>query len=110
MRQSDETTCFSCGSTIRREVGECPYCGSAVSAGPVMAAPATVVPGSASHSTAPGGVDTIGAGRYVINFILAGFIGLGLSYFLRNQGWLATFICIPIFILIFIYFASQGSP
>ncbi len=36
--------------------------------------------------------DVIGAGRYILNFLLAGFIGLALSYFLRFRGWLATWI------------------
>ncbi len=36
--------------------------------------------------------DVIGAGRYILNFFLAGFIGLALSYFLRFRGWLATWI------------------
>lgn len=36
--------------------------------------------------------DVIGAGRYILNFLLAGFVGLALSYFLRFRGWLATWI------------------
>ena len=36
--------------------------------------------------------DVVGAGRYILNFLLAGFVGLALSYFLRFRGWLATWI------------------
>jgi hypothetical protein len=36
--------------------------------------------------------DEIGAGRYIISFILAGFIGLGVAYFLRKEGWLAVWL------------------
>jgi hypothetical protein len=45
------------------------------------------------------GQDVVGAGRYILNFFLAGFIGLGLSYFLRRRGWLATWISLPILVL-----------
>lgn len=36
------------------------------------------------------GEDIVGAGRYILNFLLAGLIGLALAYFLRRRGWLAT--------------------
>jgi hypothetical protein len=36
--------------------------------------------------------DVIGTGRYVLSFVLAGVIGLGVAYLLRNQGWLAIWI------------------
>jgi hypothetical protein len=48
--------------------------------------------------------DVIGAGRYIISFVLAGFVGLGIAYFLRNEGWLAVWInaaiCIAIVVLL----------
>ena len=114
MRQPDETTCFTCGSTIKRDVRLCPQCGATIAAGPAMAAPAV-----AGRSFAPSAVqtasglsgapDVVGAGRYVLNFLLAGVIGLVLTYLLRNHGWLATWICIPILILVVIVLTSVGS-
>ena len=50
--------------------------------------------------------DTVGVGRYVLNFLLAGLLGLGLTYFLRKRGWLATWLCIPILILVVMYYVS----
>ena len=43
--------------------------------------------------------DVVGAGRYILNFFLAGLIGLGLSFFLRFRGWLATWISLGVFIV-----------
>ncbi len=40
--------------------------------------------------------DVVGGGRYALNFLLAGFVGLGLSYFLRRRGWLATWLSLPV--------------
>ncbi len=48
--------------------------------------------------------DVVGAGRYILNFFLAGFIGLGLSFFLRFRGWLATWISLGVFIVAIIVF------
>jgi hypothetical protein len=45
------------------------------------------------------GGDTVGAGRYILSFFLAGFIGLAVQYFLRYRGWLATWINLAIFTL-----------
>ena len=53
--------------------------------------------------------DVVGAGRYVLNFILAGFIGLGLTYFLRYRGWLATWISVAVFIVGVILIAVIAS-
>ena len=36
--------------------------------------------------------DVVGSGRYILSFILAGFIGLGIQYGLRKKGWTATWI------------------
>ena len=125
MRQPDETTCFTCGSTIKRDVRLCPQCGATIAAGPAMAGPAMAGPavagsvmqaGSyASSAVQPaygrsGAQDVVGAGRYVLNFLLAGFIGLILTYLLRNHGWLATWICIPVMIFVVIVLASAGPP
>jgi len=53
--------------------------------------------------------DVAGTGRYILNFFLLGFIGVGLTYFLRYQGWLATWICLPIFVvLVILVVASSG--
>ena len=109
MRQPDETTCFSCGSTIKRDVRLCPQCGQSIAAGPEMQvrsfAPRAVQPVSGLS----GEQDVVGAGRYVLNFLLAGVIGLVLTYLLRNHGWLATWISIPVLILGVIVLASIGS-
>ena len=109
MRQPDETTCFTCGSTIKRDVRLCPQCGQAIAAGPEMQvrsfAPSAVQPASGIS----GAQDVVGPGRYVLNFLLAGVIGLVMTYLLRNHGWLATWICIPILILGVIVLASLGS-
>ena len=119
MRQPDETTCFTCGSTIKRDARLCPQCGATISAGPAMAGPAVAGSAMQARSYAPSAVqpaygrsgapDVVGAGRYVLNFILAGFIGLILTYLLRSHGWLATWICIPIMILGVFVLMSLGS-
>lgn len=41
-------------------------------------------------------IDTIGPGRYILNFLLLGVIGLGIAYFLRNRGWLSVWISVAI--------------
>jgi hypothetical protein len=51
-----------------------------------------------------------GVGRDILNFLLAGFIGLGLTFFLRRQGWLATWFCVPICILATVYLVAVGGP
>lgn len=113
MRQPDETTCFTCGSTIKRDVRLCPQCGATIAAGPAMAGPAMQVRSIAPSAVQPvyglsGARDVVGPGRYVLNFLLAGFIGLILTYLLRNHGWLATWICIPVLILLVIVLTSVG--
>ena len=49
--------------------------------------------------------DTVGIGRYIISFLLAGFIGLAVQYGLRKQGWTATWINIVIFVILVILFS-----
>jgi hypothetical protein len=53
--------------------------------------------------------DVVGTGRYVLNFALAGLVGLGLTYWLRERGWLATWISLAICILVVILYASAGA-
>ena len=104
VRRRDETTCFTCSSVIKRDVGLCPQCGAAIAAGPAMTSLSHtqgVRPQAIRVADEP---DVVGAGRYVLNFCLAGLIGLGLTYFLRKHGWLATWICIPILILAVMYY------
>ena len=45
------------------------------------------------------GEDVVGPGRYILNFLLAGILGLVLTYFLRHNGWLATWISLGICVL-----------
>lgn len=40
--------------------------------------------------------DVVGPGRYILNFFIASFIGLTLTFFLRRQGWLATWISLGV--------------
>jgi tetratricopeptide (TPR) repeat protein len=53
--------------------------------------------------------DVAGAGRYILNFLLLGFIGLALTYFLRRQGWLATWICLALFVVVVILVAAASG-
>lgn len=43
--------------------------------------------------------DVVGTGRYVLSFLLAGFIGLAIQYALRKKGWMATWINAVIFVV-----------
>jgi hypothetical protein len=116
-RQPDETICFSCGTTVKRSFDNCPNCGSRIAAGPSHATPTLQsapadrawenLPAGATGTAGDAGEDVVGAGRYILNFILAGLLGLGLTYFLRRSGWLATYICIPIFILGVLYLSTR---
>jgi len=53
--------------------------------------------------------DVVGAGRYVLNFFLAGLIGLGLTYLLRERGWLATWISLAVLVVVIILFVASGA-
>lgn len=109
MRQPDETTCFTCGSTIKRDAQFCPQCSAEIATGPGMEVRSFEEGVYRPKSHAAAEADVAGAGRYILNFLLAGVIGLGLTYVLRTKGWLATWICIPIFILVVVVLASVGS-
>ncbi len=103
VRQPDETICFRCGATVKRDAGSCPSCGSRIAAGPphmgaqAMQPVEPVQPAFSAPTVVL--VDEVGAGRYVLNFFLAGLIGIGLTYLMRNQGWSATWISAVIFVL-----------
>jgi len=53
--------------------------------------------------------DVVGTGRYVLNFFLAGLIGLGLTYLLRERGWLATWISLAVLVGVIILFVASGA-
>ena len=52
--------------------------------------------------------DVVGAGRYILSFLLAGIVGLAIQYGLRNSGWAATWINAVIFVIIGAVFAATG--
>jgi tetratricopeptide (TPR) repeat protein len=52
--------------------------------------------------------DVAGPGRYILNFFLAGFVGLLITFLLRNHGWLATWISLAIFMAGVIILAAAG--
>jgi len=55
------------------------------------------------------GEDIVGLGRYVLNFFLAGLLGLVFTYFLRHEGWLATWISLGIFVVGVIALVASGA-
>jgi tetratricopeptide (TPR) repeat protein len=71
---------------------------------------------SSSQWTAPavprthdyGSQDVVGPGRYILNFFLAGFVGLVVTFFLRNNGWLATWISLAIFVIVLVILVAAG--
>jgi len=52
--------------------------------------------------------DMAGPGRYILNFFLAGFVGLLITFLLRNHGWLATWISLAIFAVGVIILVAEG--
>ncbi len=52
--------------------------------------------------------DVVGAGRYILSFLLAGIVGLAIQYGLRKQGWTATWINAAIFVIIVALVAATG--
>ncbi len=52
--------------------------------------------------------DVVGVGRYILSFLLAGIIGVGVQHALREEGWLATWINVGIMIVMVFVFAAIG--
>jgi tetratricopeptide (TPR) repeat protein len=55
-----------------------------------------------------GSEDVVGPGRYILNFFLAGLVGLVITFVLRNHGWLATWISFAIFVVGLVILAAAG--
>jgi tetratricopeptide (TPR) repeat protein len=55
-----------------------------------------------------GSEDVVGPGRYILNFFLAGLVGLVVTFVLRNHGWLATWISLAIFVVGLIILVAAG--
>ena len=55
-----------------------------------------------------GSEDVVGPGRYILNFLLAGLVGLVVTFVLHNHGWLATWISLAIFVAGLIILAAAG--
>jgi len=55
-----------------------------------------------------GSQDVVGPGRYILNFLLAGLVGLVVTFALRNHGWLATWISLAIFVVGLMILAAAG--
>jgi hypothetical protein len=70
--------CTNCGGQIG-EGAFCPNCGSPAGG----AAPAT----GARLRDDGKPADPAGTGRYILSFLLAGLIGLGIQYWTRDYGW-----------------------
>jgi hypothetical protein len=104
VRDADETICFKCNAIVKRDARLCPQCGGTIATGPSYVAQAPPqIPGASPD----GGTgltysyqqeDVVGIGRWVLNFLLAGLLGLAITFFLRKQGWMATWICGAIFV------------
>ena len=52
--------------------------------------------------------DVVGPGRYILRFLLAGLLGLGIQYWLREKGWTATWINAALFILVVTIVVGAG--
>ena len=87
--------CTRCGVQNRAGAAFCANCGNAL--GPPRRA--------MSRSSESEDEDVVGRGRYLLSFLLAGFIGLGIQYALRRKGWMATAINVPIGITALIFLA-----
>lgn len=53
--------------------------------------------------------DKVGAGRYILGFLLAGPLGLWANYWARYYGWRGTWITIGILIAAIVLLAVTGS-
>lgn len=107
--------CSQCGTEVSPGSAFCHSCGSQVMAGAEAApgvGPSPYRPSSIASGSPAAPVeerDIVGAGRYILNFLLAGLIGLALTYFLRYRGWLATWISVAIFVVAVILIAASGA-
>jgi hypothetical protein len=112
VREADETICFKCNAIVKRDVRLCPQCGSSIAVGP-QAAPSGIATPSEQD---PQGLtysyqedDVVGIGRWVLNFIIAGFLGLIITFFLRKQGWTATWVSLGVTVALTVaYIALAG--
>ena len=84
--------CHMCGTKMHTMRTYCATCGASVGS----------APSEIRYDSSPVGapVDKAGVGRYVLSFILAGFIGLGIQYLTRNYGWMGVIINGLIFMVI----------
>lgn len=53
--------------------------------------------------------DKVGAGRYILGFLIAGPLGLWANYWARYYGWRGTWISIAIFIAAIVFLFLTGS-
>ena len=98
--------CTSCGAENSAGATYCSGCGRAVTALHRNAPRAA----QAARDLYPPVMDedVVGTGRYVLSFVLAGFVGLAIQYGLRKKGWMATWINAVIVVMIVILFAAAG--
>jgi hypothetical protein len=107
--------CLRCGTEIPQDADFCHKCGSRTMAGVESARginPSTQSPSTlASEPTAASRAETdkVGVGRYILSFCLAGLIGVAITFSLRNHGWLSTWICLPIFVIVIILIAATAG-
>lgn len=59
-----------------------------------------------TYVTSGGYEEEVGTGRYVLSFLFAGFIGLGVQYALRKKGWLGVGVNVAIGILALIIISA----
>ena len=105
-RGADEIYCPSCSSAIGRGLAVCPQCGKGVpfelqgvSEGDMRQFRQPVRQPIGQPATSTPEQDVVGAGRYIINFIIAQIPGLIITFLLRRHGWLATWVCVAWVIL-----------
>jgi hypothetical protein len=115
VREADETICFNCNAIVKRDVRLCPQCGSSIAMGPSYAAQTPPnIPGAFGEQSQ--GLtysyqqeDVVGIGRWVLNFIIAGILGLIITFFLRKQGWTATWVCLGVSIALTVAYVALAS-
>jgi hypothetical protein len=94
-------------ATASPTAGACPSCGRLAGPGAIFCGFCryqfrALAPGETRADGKP--VDTVGAGRYILSFILAGFVGLGIQYLARNYGWRGVIINAVIFAVVLVLF------